>query len=167
MEFRQASDVEPLQDIIYEKGDTLWLEQVFGLKNNGPAVQEIGGITCKEGRAVTWPNVLQHRVTVRLKDRSKPGHCKAMNLMLVDPNIRIISTSNVPPQRLDWLDESEGLQKLLADPTVSEQVQRLKRDHNFPWTVQEAMEFMEVAREERSAFNHYQDVAFHSRTVSI
>ncbi|KKA22190.1 hypothetical protein T310_3754 [Rasamsonia emersonii CBS 393.64] len=167
VEFRQASDVEPLQDVIYDKGDSLWLEQVFGLKNNEPAVQEIGGITCREGRAVTWPNILQHRVTVRLKDRSKPGHCKAVNLMLVDPNIRIISTSNVPPQRLDWKDESEGLQELLADLSVDEQVHRLKRDENFPWTVQEAMEFMKKAREEREAFNHYQDVAFRSRTVSI
>lgn len=87
--------------------------------------------------------------------------------MLVDPNIRIISTSNVPPQRLDWKDESEGLQELLADLSVDEQVHRLKRDENFPWTVQEAMEFMKKAREEREAFNHYQDVAFRSRTVSI
>ena len=48
-----------------------------------------------------------HRVSpFRLKDPSKPGHRRFIALWLVDPHQRIISTANVPPQRLDWWVES-------------------------------------------------------------
>ena len=48
-----------------------------------------------------------HRVSpFRLKDHSKPGHIRFLTLWLVDPHQRIISTANVPPQRLDWWVES-------------------------------------------------------------
>jgi hypothetical protein len=49
----------------------------------------------------------QHRVSpFRLADPSKPGHRRFIALWLVDPHKRIISTANVPPQRLDWCAES-------------------------------------------------------------
>lgn len=54
-----------------------------------------------------FPNVLQHRVSpFKLADTSKPGHCKLLALFLVDPDIRIPSTANVPPQQLDWWAQS-------------------------------------------------------------
>lgn len=43
---------------------------------------------------------------VRLKDRTKPGHRRFVALWLVDPHQRIVSTANVPPQRLDWWAEA-------------------------------------------------------------
>jgi hypothetical protein len=157
-----------LQDVDHEKGDSVWLEQIFGLVNNTPAVQEVGGITGRQGRAITWPNLLQHKTGVlRLKDPSKPGRCKVLNLMLVDPNIRIISTANVPPQRLDWKEGLETLNRDLAELSVEDQAKKLKREGNFPWTLQEAATFLVQAREGRKAFNQYQDVAFHSKIVTV
>ncbi len=56
----------------------------------------------------------------RLKDPSKPGHRRFIALWLVDPHQRIISTANVPPQRLDWWVEStfgkssENIEKALS-----------------------------------------------------
>jgi hypothetical protein len=138
-------------DVVYERGDSVWLEHIFGLINNMPAVQEVGGINGRQGRAISWPNALQHKLRLQLKDPSKLGHCKLLNLMLVDPNIRIISTANMPPQRLDWKDDSE----------------QAKRDGDFPWSPEEAEEILIQAREQHKAFNHYQDVAFHSKFVSI
>jgi hypothetical protein len=40
-----------------------------------------------------------------LVDPTKPGHCRFIALWLVDPNFRIISTANVPPQQRDWWAE--------------------------------------------------------------
>jgi hypothetical protein len=37
-----------------------------------------------------------------LEDPTKPGHRRFIALWLVDPTKRIISTSNVPPQQMDW-----------------------------------------------------------------
>jgi hypothetical protein len=41
----------------------------------------------------------------KLVDRTKPGHRKILALFLVDPNIKIISSANVPCQRKDWWRE--------------------------------------------------------------
>ena len=42
----------------------------------------------------------------RLTDPTKPGHRRFIALWLVDPNVRIISTANVPPQQLNWWADS-------------------------------------------------------------
>jgi hypothetical protein len=76
---------------------------VFGLQNESPAVQNIGTVECREGRLIAFPNVLQHCVEpFTLLDPTKHGHRNIIALFLVDPNLRIISTANVPPQRKDW-----------------------------------------------------------------
>lgn len=62
---------------------------------------------CSEDRLITFPNILQHQVLpFKLVDATKPGHRKIVALFLVDPNIKIISTANVPPQRRDWWEKS-------------------------------------------------------------
>jgi hypothetical protein len=48
-----------------------------------------------------------HRVSpFELADCTKPGHRRFIALWLVDPNCRIISTANVPPQQLDWWQDA-------------------------------------------------------------
>lgn len=48
-------------------------------------------------------NKSQHRVSpIKLIDSTKPGHRRFIALWLVDPNRRIISTANVPPQQRSW-----------------------------------------------------------------
>lgn len=87
--------------------DYSWLRQVFGCKNGGPGVQEVGSVATPEGRLLTFPNILQHQVQpFELLDRTKPGHRKILALFLVDPNIKIISTAQVPPQQKDWWREA-------------------------------------------------------------
>lgn len=69
-------------------------------------MQEVGGVDTKEGRLLTFPNILQHRVQpFKLVNPTKPGHCKILALFLVDPNIRIISTANIPCQQKEWWSE--------------------------------------------------------------
>jgi len=68
--------------------------------------ENLGSVACTEGRLLTFPNLLQHRVEpFSLADPTKPGHRKILALFLVDPNIRIISTANVPPQQKSWWSE--------------------------------------------------------------
>ncbi|KAH8691133.1 hypothetical protein BGW36DRAFT_438627 [Talaromyces proteolyticus] len=167
LEFRQIADTLPLADLEFDRGDSVWLEQIFGLHNNEPAVQHVGNMCFSEGRAIAWPNALQHRGIATLKDRSKTGYVHILQFMLVDPNIRIISTANVPPQRLDWKKEAEETSVDVRKLPLEDKLKILKREGNFPWALQEAKNILRGAREERRAFNHYQDVAYHSKNVIL
>jgi hypothetical protein len=103
LSFRQQSDIEDAMNVDHPSNQHNWLEQVFGCEHEESAVQETDGIDIKEGRLVTWPNILQYQAQpMRLADPSNSGHCKTLVLYLVDPNICIISTANVPCQRGDW-----------------------------------------------------------------
>ena len=171
MAFRQVSDTESIDEINNNGGNPVWLKQVFGLENNKPAVQEVGPINCKQNRVVTWPNIVQHRfLPFGLKDPTSRGHCKMLKLLLVDPNIRIISTANVPPQRLDWKDNCSGMPNAaLENLSIGDREKKPPGGQNegFPFTMEDAREFLRGINEERKVFNGYQNVAFHSRYVSV
>lgn len=170
MHYRQVSDTRAFQDLDYERGDTIWLEEIFGLRHDEAPVQEVGYVECAQGKMVTWPNTVQHNFSVTLKDNSQVGHVHCVNFMLVDPNIRIISTANVPPQRLDWKVESEHAEKRGIDVRklpLEEKLKILPREGGFPWVLQEAREILVQSKEERKKFNHYQNVAFHSKNISL
>lgn len=86
------------------------LASIFGFEFRdeiyAPKTQEIGYISTQQGRIVSWPNVMQHRIEpFTLVDRTKPGHRRAIVLYLVDPHYRIHSTKKVPPQQHDWWTE--------------------------------------------------------------
>lgn len=69
----------------------------FGCEQDGPWVQEVGSVVCKEGALITFPNILQHRVEpVQLADPTEPGHMKILAIFLVEPGIRFISTATCP-----------------------------------------------------------------------
>ncbi|KAL4909565.1 hypothetical protein BDW74DRAFT_83181 [Aspergillus multicolor] len=115
--FRQRANDDFL-DINYEQDMHHFLQQIYGFPddvdgwNDGLVTQDLGSVESKEGRLITFPNKLQHRVSpFSLADRSKSGHRKILALFLVDPHHRIISSANVPPQREDWRekqDQSQG-----------------------------------------------------------
>ncbi|CRG86737.1 hypothetical protein PISL3812_03748 [Talaromyces islandicus] len=167
LEFRQIADLEPLADIEFDRGDTVWLEQIFGLHNNEPAVQEVGGVKILDGRAITWPNTLQHRGVLELEDKTKPGYAQILQFMLIDPNIRVISTANVPPQRLDWKHEVDVAPVDVTKLSLEEKLKVIPREGRYPWALQEAKDILHEARIERQEFNRYQDVAFHSKNVAL
>ncbi len=102
-EFRQQCrtfDVD--RQIIYEQSDHDWPFDVFGCTQREP-IQNVGKVETREGRLLTFPNILQHRVDpFKLADPSKPGHRKIVALFLVDPNIKITSTAFVPCQQQEW-----------------------------------------------------------------
>lgn len=79
------------------------LERWLGISSEDPALQQLGSVVTREGRLIAFPNVLAHQVQpFELADKSRPGHRKILAMFLVEPHIRVLSTSVVPPQRKDW-----------------------------------------------------------------
>jgi hypothetical protein len=115
------------------------------------AQQVLGKVLTREGRLLVFPNVLQHRVSpFKLADATKPGHRKLLALFLVDPNIKIPSTANIPPQqRHHWaqkIDEIGALSKLPRE------LKDCVYDHlDFPLSMEQAKRVREELMEERKA----------------
>ncbi|EPE36492.1 hypothetical protein GLAREA_08655 [Glarea lozoyensis ATCC 20868] len=71
-----------------------------------PPLQTLGSVSLPVNRLLTWPNTLQHRLDgLALVDETQPGTFGMLIIYLVDPNYRICSTANVPPQQHDWWAE--------------------------------------------------------------
>jgi hypothetical protein len=151
------------------------LTAVFGCQNEEPTVQEIGSVACTEGRLLTFPNILQHRVTpFSLADPTKPGHRKILALFLVDPAIRIISTANVPPQQRDWW--AEAIQKAFNSRSSGKAFEKLSQEicdkvfesvDSFPIGLDEAKDIRLSLMEERKDFVVDASEAFESVHFSL
>ncbi|KAJ5972861.1 uncharacterized protein N7479_002779 [Penicillium vulpinum] len=139
--FRQRGMMDML-DIGYEQGRFEFLQAVFGFG--------AWGVPCKEGRLLTFPNTVQHRVSpFSLVDPSKPGHRKILALFLVDPHRRIISSANVPPQQEDWgYDRQNAVNQALGKLPVELQ-NIVHADLDPLMTMEKAKEYRLELMEER------------------
>jgi len=165
--FRQQVSHDATVDIGYEQDHHEWLEVVFGCHPNGPGVQIVGDVVCKEGRLLTFPNILQHRVSpFSLADPTKPGHRKILALFLVDPSIRVISTANIPPQRHDWWTEELTRLSALGKLPLELQYQVMK-EADFPIQMEEAKNLRGELMEERKTFVQDQQATFEMNTFSL
>lgn len=97
---------EAIREPNYEQNDNRGVDIVYGLKDEGPLNQDLGYVITQADRCISFPNIYQHKVEpFTLIDPSKPGHRKILVFFLVDPNKRILSTANVPPQQISWLGQ--------------------------------------------------------------
>jgi hypothetical protein len=166
-------------DINYNQGAHEWLEEVFGCENEGPTIQNIGSVVTSEDRLLTWPNVLQHQVQpFSLEDPTKPGHRKILALFLVDPHIRIISTSVVPPQQRDWWAEvvtkqdqdsgsSSGVKSAFSSLPTELKTRIVKDVDHFPISMEEAKQIRLELMDERTVHSEALDRAFHQHQFSL
>ena len=141
-----------MSGISYEQDRHEFMQQIYGYHdsldthNDDIVTQELGGVVSKEGRLISFPNNLQHRVSpFSLADRSKAGHRKILALFLVDPHVRITSSANVPPQREDWWPETQ---------------ERPKGDMVGLMTMEEAKAYRVELMEERGLKSEENNVAF-------
>ncbi|TAQ85949.1 hypothetical protein B7494_g5717 [Chlorociboria aeruginascens] len=172
LSFRQLSQTDTLH-ISYPQDEHTWLSEVFGCEQDGPGIQDVGSVLCREGRLLTFPNILQHRVEpFELADHTKPGHRKILALFLVDPGMKVISTANVPPQQRDWWSEEvvrqvgangEGLGKLSSE--LKEEI--FKNVEDFPIGMPEAKELRLKLMEERTKYVYEQRTNFEATTFSL
>lgn len=168
LSFRQQCDNEEAADISYEQEHHEWLEEIFGCEQNGPTIQTVGSLITKEGRLVTFPNVFQHRVLpFQLADRSKPGHRKILALFLVDPNMKIISSANVPCQQREWW--AQELRERSALPNLPLELTNIIMDgvDDFPIGLDRAKELRLELMEERKGFVVRHTEAFQSEYFSL
>jgi len=102
LSFRKAVDEPSCNDDSANNG----MDIVFGFALGDPLVQYAGSVVIRENRCVCIPNVMQYRdQPFKLLDPQRPGHRKNLIFYLVDPNVRIVSTSSVSPQQQDHLRE--------------------------------------------------------------
>jgi Protein of unknown function (DUF4246) len=152
----------------YPQESSSWLKKVFGCENNGPAIQYVGKVDTREGRLLTWPNLLQHRVEpFGLTDPTRPGHRKILALFLVDPNIRIISTTDVPCQQKDWWTTEVQRTGVLAKLPFELQDQVFNEMKGFPISLEEAKEQRLELMEERKSFAFAHERGFEDSYFSL
>ena len=96
-------------------------------------------------------------MSVKLADKTKPGHRTLCCFHLVDPTLRIRSTATVPPQQEAWLWKavSSDINKLTKLPCDDDQIGVEVRDFmvkdGSTITYDEALERREALSKERRA----------------
>ncbi|KAH6909370.1 hypothetical protein BKA70DRAFT_1188541 [Coprinopsis sp. MPI-PUGE-AT-0042] len=152
--FRQIGNSR-MDEVNYDQGVHNFLKDVYGCENLCGAVQEVGSVETREGRLLTFTNILQHRVKpFELVDKTKPGHRKILALFLVDPNVRVLSTAHVPPQQSDWWRKSirEDTKNPINSLPVELQEHVYGDVDDFPIGLDEAKRLREEFMEERKVF---------------
>lgn len=127
----------------YEQNDNIFLEVIYGLRDEDRLTRNMGSFEAKEGRVVIFPNMFQHKVQpFELMDKTKKGYRKILCFFVVDPyNKAVRSTADVIPQQNEWYQDS-SLQDLF--PKVL--------GENFkPQSLEEAKTVREQLMSERSA----------------
>lgn len=131
-------------------------------------MQDVGSIETRQGRLITFPNILQHQVQpFRLADPTKPGYRKILALFLVDPGVRIISTANVPCQRQDWWREAVDEEKTMLDKLPLEVHNNIFSQVDVPVSMGHAKKLRLELMDERKQFVVRQDEDFKSLTFSL
>ncbi|QRD82220.1 hypothetical protein F9C07_2277506 [Aspergillus flavus] len=174
--FRQRADKDELSEIAYEQDRHEFLQQVYGFgpevssRDDTQVTQDLGSVVCQEGRLLTFPNILQHRVSpFSLTDRSKPGHRKILALFLVDPHMRIISSANIPPQQEDWGKEKRELVTGMLSQRLPVELQDMvSEDILYPSiSLEEAKVYRKELMQERSATTSEQNQQFETGEFSL
>ncbi|SPO03682.1 uncharacterized protein DNG_06365 [Cephalotrichum gorgonifer] len=150
--FRQSLDSHELL-MLPEQDQYESLATFLGIEQHGPAVQSLGQVLTRQGRLIAFPNFVQHQVqSFSLQDKTKPGYRKILAMFLIDPARRVLSTSNVPPQRRDWWAE-----ELRANDVLERRLPAELVDHtiglvdDFPISWETAVEMREKLMDERGA----------------
>ncbi|KAJ5370291.1 uncharacterized protein N7496_006383, partial [Penicillium cataractarum] len=134
-QFRQRSDESQkvLNSREYEH-QPVWADvcrEVFGYEMDGDDLsvyQCLGWVPIPERRLVAFPNTMETRSIYSLEDVSKPGRCKLLTLSLVDPHMRIISTSKALPQQPElWAPRQQLINTFLRSKLPQELVDMVQQ----------------------------------------
>ncbi|KAF9891939.1 hypothetical protein FE257_002902 [Aspergillus nanangensis] len=176
LSFRQNALRHEVAEVRYAQDRHGFLQSVYGFgpdiegQSETNVTQHLGSVVCREGRLLTFPNILQHRVTpFGLANRSKPGHRKILALFLVDPHQRHISTANVPPQQEAWAREKRELVENLLMTRLPVEIQDMvKKDaagDSISWD--EATQYRLDLMEERSGKTDEQNAMFETGQFNL
>ncbi|KAI8802041.1 hypothetical protein BJ742DRAFT_762790 [Cladochytrium replicatum] len=91
------------EHVPYYQYDWEGVRQMYGIEIDKGPTQIWGSIEAAEGLCVAFPNVYQHKVEpFELVDKTRPGHRKILVFFLVNPNLKVPSSVEIPPQQMDW-----------------------------------------------------------------
>jgi hypothetical protein len=117
-------------------------------------VQDIGSVVTKEDLGIAFPNLYQHQVSpFELADPAKPGYRKILVFFLVDPNVKVVSATDVAPQQRSWVGRAMGetpatpLSRELPAETID-----LSPSHTSKMTEEDAKAYHLELMEERTVF---------------
>ncbi|KAG8943130.1 hypothetical protein FRC04_003210 [Tulasnella sp. 424] len=152
--FRQAVSFN--RRVGYEQSDDRGIKLTWGLEEGAGSNQVVGAVKTSADRCIAFPNIYQHQVSsFKLIDPSKPGHRKIVALFLVDPEHRIPSTTDIPPQQAHWTREaifdSINTNKIKV-PLPVELVDMVTDCVDNVMTLGEAKIYREQLMDERTAF---------------
>ncbi|KIO21962.1 hypothetical protein M407DRAFT_28449 [Tulasnella calospora MUT 4182] len=142
----------------HDQGDSRAIRLTWGLERDGQRNQVVGAVKTSANRCIAFPNIYQHQVSsFKLVDPTKPGHRKIVALFLVDPENRIPSTSDIPPQQSHWIHEAivEALVDNNNTKKVSlpvELVDMVADQVDTTMTLEEAKAYRLELMDERTAF---------------
>ncbi|PYH88705.1 hypothetical protein BO71DRAFT_364855 [Aspergillus ellipticus CBS 707.79] len=163
-------------DVSYPQSQHEFLQAVYGF---GPEVsgwgdtqitQDLGSVVCREGRMITFPNTVQHRVLpFSLADRTQPGHRKILAVFLIDPHQRIISSANVPPQQEEWARERQELVRQLLSEKLPGELQEMVSGKlsDEAMTMEEAKQYRLELMKERGAKQTVQNERFETGAFNL
>lgn len=152
LDFRTVADREELSlELSYMQGDEHNISRAFAIDPSGDAIQDIGSVLTRPGRALFFPNLYQHHVSpFSLADPTRPGHRKILALFLVDPAIPIVSTANVPPQQYHWWARETRLGNGRLGPLPPEVKNMVLDQSDWPIEEKEAKQTRENLMDERT-----------------
>lgn len=76
----------------------------------------LGSVGLAEGKLVAWPSVLETKIEAEFSgEGGGEGVLEWVEVMLVDPQGTMMSTSEVPPQRADWVPLAEGVEETMCN----------------------------------------------------
>ncbi|KAK6503869.1 hypothetical protein TWF481_008872 [Arthrobotrys musiformis] len=139
----------------YLPQDSNWTT-VHNMDSEGNAVQEIGGIKTRDGRAVAFPNIYQHQVQpFELVDKEKPGYRKVLVFFLCDPSKEneVPTSRTVAPQQPEARKDLEESLRHGPLGNLPEEVFRLIVEALPPViSREEAEKYRQELMDERTAF---------------
>ncbi|KAG8927824.1 hypothetical protein FRC01_006879 [Tulasnella sp. 417] len=148
----------PFGDVAYEQSDGRGIKLTWGLEEGEGSNQVVGAVKTLANRCIAFPNIYQHQVSsFKIIDPIKPGHRKIVALFLVDPENRIPSTTDIPPQQAHWAREAifDSLVKDNESVKVTlpvELVDMVADNVDNVMTLDEAKANREQLMDERTAF---------------
>lgn len=175
IEFRMA--ISSPREFMY--GDEGGTSRTWGLWDQYPCTQYLGKNPLRQGHTVAFPNIYQHRYTsAKLVNEKESGSATVVGMFLVDPdlsgdprplnassgdgvavsptsassdhNFRILSTSDVPPQQKEWMEQA--VDDYIDIRLPIEVVEQIVKEVEGVLTEDEAKVYAEEMKREREEF---------------
>lgn len=142
LSFRVGFDDPP-----YEQGDTVFCEEIYGVKDEQQMTRDIGTLKTTKDRVIIFPNACQHHVDpFCLEDKTRTGHRRILAFFIVDPyNKAVVATDDVPIQQEEWWNDGTNI----LPHEVMDKIKSLNA--NLPQSLEQTKDVRKELMEERSA----------------